>query len=103
VKYLLISKIRLIARRPFERADLGDDFDELVASIKKFGILTPIEVRVTPKGYVVVLGRRRVQAARKLGFKEIPAFIVDGGAKEAQEVWECSSWSGPAPRLRKVN
>lgn len=101
IKYIPISKIRVITRKPFERAD--DDLETLIESIREFGVLAPIDVRKARKCYIVILGRRRVLAARALGLKKIPACVVDDcDAETAQVIWECSSWSGKTPKLRKT-
>ena len=49
---------------------------ELAASIKEYGLLSPILVRVTAGGtYRVVAGERRLRACRLLGLDTIPAII----------------------------
>jgi ParB family chromosome partitioning protein len=50
---------------------------ELAASIKEQGLLQPIVVRRTRAGYEVVVGERRVRAARIAGLEQIPAVIKD--------------------------
>jgi ParB family transcriptional regulator, chromosome partitioning protein len=50
---------------------------ELAASIKEQGLLQPIVVRKTKAGYEVVVGERRVRAARIAGLEQIPAVIRD--------------------------
>lgn len=62
------------------RADVGD-VDELAASIKAHGVLSPIsvqEVGVAADGgprYVLVYGQRRLAATRAAGIKTIPAIV----------------------------
>ncbi len=56
---------------------------ELVASIKKVGVLEPILFRVDRQGNkVVVAGERRVEAARLAGLTVIPALYVSGNHAE---------------------
>lgn len=50
---------------------------ELAASIREQGLLQPIVVRKTKTGYEVVVGERRVRAARLAGLEQIPAVIKD--------------------------
>lgn len=50
---------------------------ELAASIREQGLLQPIVVRKTKTGYEVVVGERRVRAARLAGLEQIPAVIRD--------------------------
>jgi ParB family chromosome partitioning protein len=50
---------------------------ELAASIKEQGLLQPIVVRKAKAGYEVVVGERRVRAARLAGLAQIPAVVKD--------------------------
>ncbi len=64
----------------------GKTFDELVASVKEKGILSPILVREMTKGkYEVIAGNRRLAAARVANLKEIPAQLVEMNDTEAHE------------------
>ncbi len=47
----------------------------LVSSIQEHGVLQPIIVRSTNKGYKIIAGERRWRAAKQLGLKEIPAIV----------------------------
>ena len=59
-------------RRSFEPESLA----ELAASIKEYGVLSPILVRVTAGGtYRVVAGERRLRASKLLDLDTIPAVI----------------------------
>ena len=59
-------------RRVFEEEALK----ELTSSVKEYGILTPILVRITSGGtYRLVSGERRLRAARAAGLDTIPAMI----------------------------
>jgi ParB/RepB/Spo0J family partition protein len=49
---------------------------ELVTSIKKYGILVPIEVWQSNSGYIISKGHRRWAAAKQIGLKEVPVLIV---------------------------
>lgn len=74
-----------------------DKLEELVASIKKKGILQPIVVRKAvadetssaaeaPAPYIVVAGERRLRAARKAGLKEVPVIVKEVASSEAFEL-----------------
>lgn len=66
-------------RRQFEAEALA----ELAASIKEYGLLSPILVRVTAGGtYRVVAGERRLRASRLLGLDTIPAIIDSDDGEE---------------------
>ena len=49
--------------------------ETLISSIQEHGILQPIIVRPTSKGYKIIAGERRWRAATQLGLKEIPTIV----------------------------
>ena len=59
-------------RRDFDESAL----DELVASIKEKGVLTPVTVREVEDGYELVAGERRWRASKKCRKRTIPAYII---------------------------
>ena len=70
--------------RPLEEAE-GAEMDVLVASLANMGQLTPIVVRPASKEkWRVVMGHRRVRAARKLHWKEIEARVTEMDDEGAQ-------------------
>jgi len=59
--------------------------NELAASIKSAGLLTPITVRATDDGnYEIIDGHRRVEAYKLLGKGNIPAIIKEGTDRDIQ-------------------
>jgi len=61
-------------RRIFDQNGL----DELAASIKVYGVLQPICVRLMGNiGYELVAGERRLRASRIAGLTNIPAILID--------------------------
>jgi ParB family transcriptional regulator, chromosome partitioning protein len=52
-------------------------FAELVHSIREFGVLQPIVVRQKGDGYELIMGERRLRAAREAGLTKIPTVIRD--------------------------
>ncbi|HYC52704.1 MAG TPA: ParB/RepB/Spo0J family partition protein [Gemmatimonadaceae bacterium] len=58
-------------RREFVEAELA----ELQASLKVSGLLQPITVRPSAGGYELISGERRLRAATRLGWADIPAII----------------------------
>ncbi|MDP9391903.1 MAG: ParB/RepB/Spo0J family partition protein [Actinomycetota bacterium] len=51
--------------------------EELTHSVKEFGLLQPIVVRERPEGYELVMGERRLRAARAAGMRTVPAIVRD--------------------------
>ena len=62
-------------RKEFRPEELAD----LEASLKATGLLQPITVRRAPvgTGYELIAGERRLRAASRLGWREIPALVRD--------------------------
>lgn len=62
-------------RKEFRAEELAD----LEASLRASGLLQPITVRPAPtgSGYELIAGERRLRAATRLGWKEIPALVRD--------------------------
>lgn len=51
------------------------NLDELMQSIKTYGVLEPLVVAETPAGYQIIAGERRWQAAKLAGLKEVPVHV----------------------------
>ncbi len=62
------------------------DQKQLVASIKKSGVIQPIVVRKQDKGYEIIAGERRWRAAQAAGLKDVPIVIRDATDMEAAEM-----------------
>lgn len=60
--------------------------EELAQSISENGIIQPITVRKTSKGYELIAGERRLRAVRKLGLKQVPIVIRKASDREALEL-----------------
>ena len=60
-------------RRVFDQQELVN----LAISIRMNGILQPITVRETDKGYELVSGERRLRASRLAGMVVVPCIVVD--------------------------
>ncbi len=58
----------------------------LMLSIKEKGLLEPIIVRPTKDGFEIVAGMRRFEACKRLGWRMLPAHVVELNDREAFEV-----------------
>jgi ParB family transcriptional regulator, chromosome partitioning protein len=58
----------------------------LMQSIQDKGLLEPIIVRPAEDGFEVVAGMRRFEACKKLGWRRLPAHVVELDNREAFEV-----------------
>ena len=83
---ILLSKIKPNKNQP--RKDFNSNkMEELILSIKEKGILQPIAVRELKNGtYEIIAGERRYRAAKSIGLKSIPAYILS--IKKEVEVME---------------
>ena len=70
-----LERLRDFKNHPFRIAD-DEQMQELIESIKYFGILNPLIVRPLPEGvYEVISGHRRKYAAGRLGYRKVPVVI----------------------------
>lgn len=80
-----LTEIRPSPYQPRKRFD-DKRLEELTASIRAQGVLSPVIVRQAPDGYELVAGERRVRAAERAGLERIPAVIRDASNTEMLEV-----------------
>ena len=63
-----------------------ESLKELSESIKEHGIVQPIIVKKSIKGYELIAGERRTKASRLAGLKTIPAIIKDFDDNQMMEI-----------------
>ncbi len=76
ITYLPIDKIIPNPYQPRKKFD-QKALSELTSSIIKYGILEPICVRAVRGIYEVIAGERRLIAAKRAGFYEVPCIITN--------------------------
>ena len=59
-----------------------EEMRKLEGSISRKGILQPLVVEETDKGYLLIDGERRYRTAKKLGLKEVPVIIQEPMSEE---------------------
>lgn len=64
----------------------SETLEELAESIKLHGIIQPLTVRKTEKGYKIIAGERRYRAAILANLEKIPVIVKDIDDKEAAEI-----------------
>ncbi len=86
----LIEQIRLeqIRPNPYQPREEFDEsaLNELAESIKIHGVLQPIVVRKSVKGYDIVVGERRFRASQIAGKHDIPAIVKALTDKQMMEL-----------------
>ena len=59
---------------------------ELAVSIKEYGIVQPVIVKKSIRGYELIAGERRCKASRLAGLTEVPAIIKEFTDQEMMEI-----------------
>lgn len=85
VEQVPISQCRTNPYQPRKTFD-ADAIEELKTSILEYGIIQPLIVRKSIKGYEIVAGERRYRAAKEAGLKEIPVIIKDYDDNKMMEI-----------------
>lgn len=85
---LVEVKIRDLRPNPYQprKAFSEEAIEELATSLKEHGLLQPIIVRKSIKGYEIVVGERRFLAAKHAGLKTIPALVRELTEDEMMEL-----------------
>ena len=89
VRELFIEQIQRNPDQP--RRDFKvEDLEELTASVRERGVISPIVVRPMPGGgdgeYQIVAGERRWRASQKAGRRTIPGVVRDLDDLEVMEI-----------------
>lgn len=85
IKMIPVDEIRSNPYQPRIHFD-EDALQELSESIKEHGVLEPIIVKKSIKGYELVAGERRTKASRLAGKATIPAIIKDFDDQSMMEI-----------------
>ncbi|NLI71369.1 MAG: ParB/RepB/Spo0J family partition protein [Bacteroidales bacterium] len=81
--------INLIVPNPNQPRQIFDEeaLDELAASIKEIGVISPITLRANEDGtYQIIAGERRYRAAKSIGLTRIPAYIRTAADDQVMEM-----------------
>ncbi len=85
-----ILRINIADIQPNEqqpRKNFSDpQMESLVNSIREHGVLQPIIVRPTSKGYKIIAGERRWRASKQLGIKELRAIVKNADSLKTIEL-----------------
>ena len=81
-------KISEIRPNPYQPRKIFDEeaLNELASSIKEHGIVQPIIVKKSIKGYELVAGERRTKAAKIAGLETVPAIVKDFDDEQMMEI-----------------
>lgn len=85
--FVLCGIEELVPNRFQPRRDFNDESQKaLVASVLKSGIIQPIVVRKSERGYEIIAGERRWRAAQAARLQEVPIVIREADDREAAEL-----------------
>ena len=76
IVYLRTDELTPNPVQPRKRFD-DESLEELSGSIKSYGILNPLTVRLRCGKYELVAGERRLRAAKLAGLEEVPCILID--------------------------
>ncbi len=81
-------EIGLIDSNPFQpRQDFSEaELEELVGSMRSHGLLQPVVVRRRGDRYQLVAGERRLRAASRAGWTDIPVQVIDADDRQMAEL-----------------
>ena len=86
LRMLSIKKIRPFHNHPFHLYE-GERLEDMVASVREYGILNPVIVQEIDGGYEMLSGHNRMNAAKLVGWKEIPAIVKTDLSEEEAYVY----------------
>ena len=86
LRMLPIKKIRPFHDHPFHLYE-EDRLEDMVASVREHGILNPVIVQEIDGGYEMLSGHNRMNAAKLVGLKEIPAIVKTDLSEEEAYVY----------------
>lgn len=69
----------------------GERLEDMIASIKENGVLSPIVVQPCENGYEILIGHNRWNASKLAGLPTVPAIIKEGLSEEEAEIFAIES------------
>lgn len=85
VEQIAINECRTNPYQPRKTFD-ADAIEELKTSIMEYGIIQPLILRGSIKGYEIVAGERRFRAAKEAGLPTVPAIVRDFDDRDMMEI-----------------
>lgn len=87
-KDVIMIKLDEIRSNPYQpRKTFNEDsLKELAVSIKEYGVVQPVIVKKSIRGYELIAGERRCRASKLAGLTEVPAIIKEFTDQEMMEI-----------------
>ncbi|MDD2208196.1 MAG: ParB/RepB/Spo0J family partition protein [Bacilli bacterium] len=85
---IVLIPVDQIRSNPYQPREYFDEvaLEELASSIKEHGVLQPIIVKKSIKGYELIAGERRTRASKLAGIRTVPAIIKDFTDEEMMDI-----------------
>lgn len=85
---IVLIPVDEIRSNPYQPREYFDEvaLEELASSIKEHGVLQPIIVKKSIKGYELIAGERRTKASILAGVRTVPAIIKDFTDEEMMDI-----------------
>ena len=84
LKDIDMDKLTVSASNP-RKTDIEKDINVMIDSLRRYGLITPLEVRKNGEFYEVNQGQRRLMSARALGWKKIRCWVVPDETNEEDD------------------
>ena len=85
IKQIDLSEIRSNPYQPRKTFN-EESLNELADSIKEYGIVQPVILKKSIKGYELIAGERRCKAAKIAGLDKVPAIVKEFTDEEMMEI-----------------
>jgi ParB family transcriptional regulator, chromosome partitioning protein len=85
VNEVAVEELRPNPYQPRKNFDT-EALEELVSSIREHGIVQPLVVRKSIRGYEIVAGERRFRAAKKVGLDTVPIVVREFTDEQMMEI-----------------
>lgn len=85
IEQISVDECRTNPYQPRKTFD-ADAIEELKVSILEYGIIQPLIIRKSIKGYEIIAGERRFRAAKEAGLSYIPAIVREFDDRDMMEV-----------------
>lgn len=86
LQHLSVDKIEPFHDQPFRLYE-GERLNDMIESIREHGVLNPVIVRKKERGYEMLSGHNRLNAAKIAGLSEIPAIVKEELTEEEAYVY----------------
>jgi len=85
IEQISVDECRTNPYQPRKTFD-ADAIEELKISILEYGIIQPLILRKSIKGYEIIAGERRYRAAKEAGLTHVPAIVREFDDRDMMEV-----------------